>query len=45
MADFVEKGDLLPGLLQHQVIGQRADSQHDGAIVEWARETVLLVQH
>ena len=44
-ADSVEKVDLLPGLRQNQVIGQRGDSQHDGIIVEWARETVLLVQH
>ena len=45
MADSVEKVDLLPGLRQNQVIGQRGDSQHDGTIVEWAREIVLLVQH
>jgi hypothetical protein len=44
-ADSVEKVDLLPGLRQNQVIGQREDSQHDGAIVERTRETVLLVQH
>jgi hypothetical protein len=44
-ADSVEKVDLLLGLRQNQVIGQREDSQHDGTIVEWTRETVLLVQH
>ena len=44
-ADSVEKVDLLPGLRQNQVIGQREDSQHDGTIVERTRETVLLVQH
>jgi hypothetical protein len=43
--DSVEKVDLLPGLRQNQVIGQREDSQHDGTIVERTRETVLLVQH
>ena len=45
LADSVEKVDLLPGLRQNQVIGQREDSQHDGTIVERTRETVLLVQH
>jgi len=44
-ADSVEKVDRLPGVRQHQVIGQREDSQHDGTIVERTRETVLLVQH
>ncbi|MEX5541596.1 hypothetical protein [Pseudomonas poae] len=44
-ANSVEKVDLLPGLRQNQVIGQREDSQHDGTIVERTRETVLLVQH
>ena len=43
--DSVEKVDLLLGLRQNQVIGQREDSQHDGTIVERTRETVLLVQH
>jgi len=42
-ADSVEKVDLLPGLRQNQVIGQREDSQHDGTIVERTRETVILV--
>jgi len=41
---FCEKVDLLTGLRQNQVIGQREDSQHDGTIVERTRETVLLVQ-
>ncbi|MCQ9391922.1 hypothetical protein [Pseudomonas viridiflava] len=45
MADSVEKIDLLLGLRQDQVIGQREDSQHYGTIVERTRETVLLVQH
>lgn len=45
LADSVEKVDILLGLRQNQVIGQREDSQHDGTIVEWTRETVLLVQH
>lgn len=44
-ADSVEKVDLLLGLRQNQVIGQREDSQHDGTIVERTREAVLLVQH
>jgi hypothetical protein len=41
----VEKVDLLPGLRQIWVIGQREDSQHYGTIVERTRQTVLLVQH
>ena len=45
LADSVEKVDLLLGLRQNQVIGQREDSQHDGTIVERTREAVLLVQH
>jgi hypothetical protein len=45
LVDSVEKVDLLPGLRQNQVIGQREDSQHDGTTVERTRETVLLVQH
>jgi hypothetical protein len=45
LADSVEKVDILPGLRQNQVIGQREDSQHDGTIVERTREIVLLVQH
>lgn len=32
MADSVEKVDLLLGLRQNQVIGQREDSQHDGQL-------------
>lgn len=43
--DSVEKIDILLGLRQDQVIGQREDSQHDGTIVERTIETVLLVQH
>ncbi|WP_130926144.1 hypothetical protein, partial [Pseudomonas extremaustralis] len=43
-ADSVEKVDILLGLRQNQVIGQREDSQHDGTIVERTREAVLLVQ-
>ncbi|SDG04208.1 phosphomannomutase / phosphoglucomutase [Pseudomonas extremaustralis] len=45
MWDSVEKVDILLGLRQNQVIGQREDSQHDGTIVERTREAVLLVQH
>lgn len=45
LADSVEKVDLLLGLRQNWVIGQREKSQHDGTIVERTRETFLLVQH